>query len=50
MCLKPNYFFIQFAKCLSIVVLFLLRVFVAGVSEVPGLAPRGAGLSVSHGL
>lgn len=48
--LKPNYFFIHFAKCLLIVVLFLLHVFVADISEVPGPAARGAGLSVSCGL
>lgn len=50
MWLKPNYFFIQFAKCLPIVVLFPVHVFVSGISEVPGTVPGGAGLSVSHGL
>lgn len=50
MWLKPNYFFIQFAKYLSIVTLFLLPVFVAGILKVPGPAPGAAGLSVSRGL
>lgn len=49
MWLKLKHICIQLAKPL-LTVLFLLHMSAAGASEMPGPAPAGAGLSVSHGL